>query len=325
MHSRLLGIARNAFIETIRQPVYLVVLGVTAFLLIMNVALAAYTMDDDDKLLLDLGLSTQLLSGMFLAAFSAAGVLSREIESKTAMTVISKPVRRTTFIAGKYLGLLAALAVAFYINFTVFLMTQRHAVLQTSADPWDLPVIVFGFGGPLLVLLVAAFCNYFYDMEFTSLAIGLAVPVFTIAVLLIAFFDENFKLKTFWLGSEMPAGQVFAAAFLVFCGVLLLAAVALAASTRLGQVSTLLVCTVVFALGLTSDATLGRHADESAVASTLYKILPNLSLVGVTEALHADAVFVPWRYVWMTAGYCGLFVLAALLVGVALFQTREVG
>jgi hypothetical protein len=112
---------------------------------------------------------------------------------------------------------------------------------------------------------------------------------------------------------------------LVFCGVLLLAAVALAASTRLGQVSTLLTCAVVLAVGLTSDATLGRYAADSIVASTLYKIVPNLSLVGVTEALHADAVFVPWRYVWMTAGYCGLFVLAALLVGVALFQTREVG
>ena len=48
MHSRFLGIAINALIETIRQPVYLVVLGVTAFLLIMNVALAAYTLDDDD-------------------------------------------------------------------------------------------------------------------------------------------------------------------------------------------------------------------------------------------------------------------------------------
>ncbi len=325
MHSRFLGIAINALIETIRQPVYLVVLGVTAFLLIMNVALAAYTLDDDDKLLLDLGLSTLMLSGMFLAAFSAAGVLGREIENKTAMTVISKPVGRTTFIAGKYLGLLAALAVAFYINFTVLLMTQRHAVLQTSADPWDLPVIVFGFGSLLLVLLVAAFCNYFYDMEFTSLAITLAAPVFTVAVLLIACFDEKFQPKTFWVGTDMPGGQVFVAAFLVFCGVLVLAAVALAASTRLGQVSTLLVCAVVFALGLTSDATLGRHAKDSAVASTLYKIMPNLNLVGVTEALHADAVFVPFRYVWMTAAYCGLFVVAALLIGVALFQTREVG
>lgn len=323
MFGKLLGIAVNSFIETIRQPVYLVILGVTAFLLMLNVGLAAFTLDDDDKLLMDLGLSTLLLSGMFLAAFSAAGVLSREIENKTALTVISKPVSRTTFLAGKYLGLLAALLVAFYISFLVFMMTQRHAVLQTAADPWDLPVIVFGFGSLLLVLLIAGFCNYFYDMDFTSTAIALAVPLFTIAVVLMACFDDHFKLQTFWKG--MLGGKAIAAAFLVLCGVLTLAAVALAASTRLGQTSTLLVCAVVLALGLVSDHTFGRHADESVVANVLYRIVPNLGLVGVTQALHSDTIMVPWSYVWMTAVYCGLYIVASLLLGVALFQQREVG
>ncbi|UCG16240.1 MAG: ABC transporter permease [Phycisphaerales bacterium] len=323
MFGKLFGIAANSFIETVRQPIYLVILGVTAFLMIMNVGLAAFTLDDDDKLLMDLGLSTLLLSGMFLASFSAAGVLSREIENKTALTVISKPVSRTTFLGGKYLGLLAALVVAFYISFMVFVMTQRHAVLQTSADPWDWPVIAFGFGGLLLVLLGAGFCNYFYDMEFASTAVGWAVPVFTVAVGLIACFDEEFKVQTFWDG--MIAGQPIAAACLVLCGVLLLAAVALAASTRLGQISTLLTCAAVLAIGLISDYAFGRHAEDSAVAAAVYRIVPNLSLIGVTQALHSDEIIVPGSYVWMTAAYCGLYVAAALLIGVALFQTREVG
>ena len=153
-------------------------------------------------------------------------------------------------------------------------------------------------------------------MPGTLVSIGLNVP---------RWVEGAFGLRSnvsMWDGPPLIHSTMQA---LAFVGVLVLAAVALAASTRLGQVSTLLVCAVVFALGLTSDATLGRHAKDSAVASTLYKIMPNLNLVGVTEALHADAVFVPFRYVWMTAAYCGLFVVAALLIGVALFQTREVG
>ena len=77
MLQRLYSVAMNAFVETIRQPIYGVILLGTTILLILNVSLAAFTFEDDDKLLLDLGLSTLLLSGLFVAAFSAAGILSR--------------------------------------------------------------------------------------------------------------------------------------------------------------------------------------------------------------------------------------------------------
>lgn len=323
MFGKLIGIAENAFLETVRQPVYLVLLGVTAFLLVLNVALAAFTLDDDDKLLMDLGLSTLLLSGMFLAAFSAAGVLSREIEDKTALTVISKPVSRALFLGGKYLGLLAALLVALYLNFLVFTLAQRHAVLQTSADPWDLPVIVFGFGGLLLVLLTAGFCNYFNDMEFSSTTVALAVPMLTVSVLLVGSFNEKFEVQPFWHG--MIGGKAILAVLLIACAILILAAVALAASTRLGQVATLLVCAVVLATGLVSNYLLGRHAEQSTVAAALYSVIPNLSVFGVEEALHSDEVHVPLSYVGLAAAYSALYALGALLVGVALFQRREVG
>ena len=184
MFSRFHTIAANTFLETIRQPIYGVVLFAAALLMILNVGLAGFTLEDDDKLLLDLGLSTLLLSGLFLSVFCATGVLTREIENKTVLTLVSKPVSRPTMIAGKYAGLLAALGLAFYLCFLVFLMTMRHAVLQRSTDPWDMPVIVFGFGGLALALGIAAFGNYFYNLEFSSTALALAVPLLTVAVLL---------------------------------------------------------------------------------------------------------------------------------------------
>ena len=130
MFQRFYTVAFITFVETIRQPIYSVILLVTALLLILNVSLAGYTFEDDDKLLLDLGLSTLLLSGLFLSAFSAAGVLSREIENKTVLTVISKPISRPLFILGKFAGLMAALVVAFYLSFLVFLLAQRQSPHQ---------------------------------------------------------------------------------------------------------------------------------------------------------------------------------------------------
>ena len=323
MFGRFFTIAGNTFLETIRQPIYGVILLVTALAFILNIGLAGFTLEDDDKLLLDLGLSTLLLAGLFLSAFSAAGVLSREIDNKTVLTVISKPISRPVFIAGKYAGLMGALAVAMWLCFLMFLLTQRHAVLQMSSDPWDMPVIVFGFGAVAASLGIAAFCNYYYGTEFSSTAVGLAVLLLTLAVFLAAFWGRTWERQEVY-GAEMLKINLFFAGVLVLMAVMVLAAVALAASTRLGQVMTLLVCVLVTMLGMVSDYTLGQHVESSTTANVLYHIVPNLGLYWVIDAVTAF-IPVPAPYVGMAAGYTALLVTAALMIGVALFQRREVG
>ncbi len=323
MFSRFYNIAVNTFLETIRQPIYGVVLFIATFLFIMNVGLAGYTLEDDDKLLLEVGLSTLLLTGLFLSVFSATGVLTREIENKTVMTVVSKPISRTVLIVGKYAGLMAALMLAFYLCFLVFLMTMRHQVLQTSAQHWDQPVLVFGFGAVVIALLTAAFLNYFSGMEFSSTCLAVVTPLLTAAVLLVGVWGKTWELQEDY-GAQILKLDLFQTGFLVMLAVMVLAAVALAASTRLSQVMTLLVCVLVTIMGLISDFALGQFADESALAATFYGILPNLGLYWVIDAVSAD-IPIPWKYLGMASAYSALLVFAMLMIGVAMFQRREVG
>ena len=107
MIEQLLAIDRNTFFESIRQPIVLVVLIIASVFLILSNPLAAFTMEDDQRMLIDIGMATVFLSGTLLAAFVATGVLTREIENKTALTVISKPVGRPVFVIGKFLGVAA--------------------------------------------------------------------------------------------------------------------------------------------------------------------------------------------------------------------------
>src|SRR5690606_12711147 len=81
MIEQLLTIARNTFTESIRQPIFLVLVLLGGAALVLNPALTAYTMEDDNKLLVDLSLSTILLVGLMLAAFSATSVLASELEN----------------------------------------------------------------------------------------------------------------------------------------------------------------------------------------------------------------------------------------------------
>ena len=163
---KLLTLTKNTFIETLRQPVYAIIIVVALLLLFISPSLAMYTMSDDNKLLREIGLSTLFLTSLFIAIFSASGAVAEEIENKTIITVLSKPVQRPIFIVAKFLGVATAVALAHYICTIALLMAVRHGVLETANDTHDWTVI--GTAGVVLAaaLLLSAFSNYAYDWKF---------------------------------------------------------------------------------------------------------------------------------------------------------------
>ena len=325
MFTKFLAIAQNTFTETIRQPVYGLILLVTAGMMYSCIAFAGFSLDDDDKLLKEFGLSTLLMGGLFLAAFSAAGILAGEIENKTVLTVISKPIGRALFILGKFLGLVAALTIAFYLSTIVLLLLVRHGVMQDSSKPYDLPVILFGLGGVALAILIAAFCNFFYGTQFCSTAVILAVVTMTLALALVCLINVKWEVQLF--GKGVLRSDLLAGVALVFMVVVMITAVAVAASTRVGQVMTVLTCLIVLLLGLTSDYFFGsatREATGSTVAAVLHRIIPNTGFFWAGDIVSSKLAF-SWSYLGLAAAYSGLYTLAALLVGLALFHRREVG
>jgi len=323
----LFAISRNAFVETIRQPIYVVLILVTFGVLVLDLPLSGWTMGtgmgdyhaSDQQIMINLGLSTLLVSGLFIAAFSAAGVLSREIEDKTILTVVSKPVGRPLVVVGKFLGVAAALIVAYYLCSLVFLMTVRHKVMPAAYDPYDVPVIVLGITALALTILASLFSNYFFGWQFASVSVCFGLVFFTLSMTLIAFIGKEWKVVPF--GQDISPDVLMAMLLMLF-GVLVLAAVAVAASTRLGQVMTLLVCCGFFFVGSMSHYLFGRFAEHNFAAKLAYWALPNLTFFYALDAL-SQGRSIPAGYVGLAGAYALGYVLAILAVGVVLFQRRE--
>jgi len=122
------AITKNAFIEVIRQPIYGILLLVGVGLIALSPIITMFAMMEDVKLLVDMGLGTIFMVGITLAILSATQVISREIEVKTAGAVMSKPVGRFVFVAGKFLGVTLAMALACYVFILILLMTVRMGV-----------------------------------------------------------------------------------------------------------------------------------------------------------------------------------------------------
>ena len=325
MAGQLLAVTRNTLVESIRQPFFAIWLSVVGLLIVLAPYLSGYTFDNDNVFALELELSALLTGGLVLAAFTAAGVISREIENRTVLTVISKPLPRPIFIAGKYLGIMGALVLAWWIWSFLVLLALRHGVLSEVRTPWNFPAIVLGSTGILIACTVAALRNYLFHEHFGATFakwLALLLPPAYAAVL---FFDHDFTPVN-PIPEAVGLWPVYVAAFLILQAIFLFAAVATVCSTRLGQVPTLAICIVVFLVGLSSDFYLGKLAADTGAwwADGLYAVVPNLGFHWLTDALVSGNVqYMTSSYFLRVTAYTTFLVLAVLALAVAMFQTRQ--
>ena len=91
----------------------------------------------DGKIFLDLGLAATSLLGAIVAIFVGTGLINKEIEKKTVIVLIPKPISRTEFIVGKHLGLSAVLAAMIAIMTVIYL-----AMLYWAKIPFSLSSIL---------------------------------------------------------------------------------------------------------------------------------------------------------------------------------------
>ncbi len=340
---QLLAIARNTFLESIRQPVVLVVCVAATILIVLTNPFSAWTMQDDQRMFVDIGLSTVFLATAVLAAFLATNVLSREIENRTVLTVVSKPVPRPVFIVGKWVGVSMSMLLSLVILSLVFALVEVHGTLQTARDPLHIPVILFGGAAVIASVCAGAWMNYFYGRSFSAWTLSLAVPLLGLSYLMSLFFDAEWNSVEL---SKQFEPEIWKALLLMSFATLVLNAVAIAASTRLGQVLTLTVVVAVFVLGLLSDWMLGHTvsnayavvqngAADGTPATLLDRgwwlfvtgvraALPNFQAFWLSDAL-TQKRSIPLDYIAYALPYSLALVTALLSVATALFQRREVG
>jgi ABC-2 type transport system permease protein len=324
-----LAITRNTFLESVRQPILLVVAGAATLLIVLCNPFSAWTMRDDQRMFVDLGLATVFLATAVLSAFIATNVLAREIDNRTVLTVVSKPVSRPVFIVGKFVGVSITMSLALLYLGLVYMLVEMHGTLQTVRDPLHMPVITFGLAAILVAIGGGAWMNFFYNKNFSAWTIGVGVPLLAFAYLMALFFDAEWNSVPL---SKQFEPEMWKALFLIGLATLVLNAVAIAASTRLGQVFTLVVVVGVFLLGLLSDWMLGSRLASDAETGILAKgffsacraALPNFQVFWLSDAL-TQKKSIPFDYIGFTVPYTLALVTALLSLATVLFQRREVG
>ena len=313
------NIAVNAFMELIRQPVFLLLMTGSVVFEIFLAVPYYFAFGDEPKLVENSVLAVMLLTGLFGAVLSASLSLAREIRSGTALAVLSKPVSRAQFLLAKFAGLAAALAILTYVNMVGALIASRMAF--DAYGKTDLPAIGIFAAAIVLAYALAGFSNFFLRRPFVSNAVlGMAVLTTLAALLIFRFTTQQESLGT----TAQVDWRLVPAGILILFALWILAALAIACTTRLDTIPTLAICSAVFLLGLMSDYFFGRRAAAGEWwASTLYSIIPNWQLFWLADAVDMGKSTFHWGYVARAFGYVVCYVGAALAVATALFEERE--
>ena len=256
--------------EALFQPLFVILTLVGIFALFIFLLIPYNTLGEDIKLVITQGITVVKLFSVFLAVWTASSTIADELEGKTALMALAKPLSRTKFIIGKYIGVMIAVTLLFLILGTFFVNTVSYKVVYDARESSkDVPT-----------------------------AIECAVAVYNILPGLVLAYLET----------------------------VILAAIAIAISTRLPLLPNLTLTLLIYLLGnivpVIVQSSMNQIPMVVFVANIISVVLPCLDHFNMETAVAMEAS-VPWLYVVYALGYAGLYCAAMLVVSLLLFEDRD--
>lgn len=299
------AVALAAYREGWRQPMFWLITLFAVLTTWVAVVIPYFTFGDDFKMMKQIGFDIAMLAAVLFGVLAASMSISEEIEGRTAVTLMSKPVNRRQFLIGKFLGILMAclamtLVIGWNLNFALRVFPEFDKINEV-VDP--LPQQAGAWFGPAVVNAVPTAPGH-------ALARGAA-----------GWFADTLAHS---LGLLLGFGQV-----------MVLVAIASALATRLPFVINLVVCLAVYMLGHLAPAVVkvteagGGGAGMGLVGflGNLFNyLLPSLEHFGMGTAIIRENLLDLGAFAWYVLtvfGYAVIYTAIALLVGLLLFEDRD--
>ena len=171
----MLALAVNTWKQFVRDRIFYLVLIVALLMVGFSYFLATLTIVESRKILLDFGLSAISLSGAMMGIYLGIVAVAKEIELRTIYTIITKPVSRSGYLAGKLLGSFLVLAAGH-----ILLALTIRLVLAGASEPSP-----SGFVSCILLILMEntillAVATFFSVFTSSILAAGFTFAFFLI-------------------------------------------------------------------------------------------------------------------------------------------------
>ena len=131
---RLSAVALSTLKSEMAQPLFMILMAIGFFALVLFVYIPYNTFGEDIKVLKDSGMTLIMVLCIIQAVWAAGTSISDEIEGRTALTVLSKPIGRRSFIIGKYMGIFWTVAVMFCVLGLILMVTVAYKPIYDARE-----------------------------------------------------------------------------------------------------------------------------------------------------------------------------------------------
>ncbi len=264
------AIALSAAKSELSQPLPIILMIVVALAILLFVFLPFHTLGEDIKLLKDCGVTLILIAATFQAVWSASTSVNEEIEGRTALTLLSKPIHRRSFIIGKILGV-------FWIVLLMFLVLGTFELFSVAYKP-------------------------IYEAR------------------------ENSLEQPGWQQCHQEMMQTIPGLALAFFQAVVLGSFSVALGTRFSLLANFTICFSIYLLGHLTPTIVESAAGGLPLveffSQLISAVVPNLSHFSMEAAIDAE-VSIPWSVIASVLVYTSIYGIAATLMGLLLFEDRD--
>jgi len=308
MLSRVSVVMLNTYREAVRAKVLHGLFALSIATAGYCIVVGQFAAASAPRVLSNLGSASMALYGVFVAIVLSATSLHREIELKTLFPILARPISRSEYVVGKYLGTLSTLSLFVIGNAGVFLA----ALAATGATPLWQPLLagMLSVGGAAV-------------LAWRVPSLRTLAPLVAVAGLLIS---------GIFLSSHSPDDRrvLLGGAALTICEVSVISGVAMLFAAFSSPFLTAIFTFGVFIVGRSADtlAKLPARVFGDAIhdaAELLSRVVPNLMLYVPTRAVLTGEGLSSTPFAYVALACAHTLGWAALLLGCAclLFRRRD--
>ncbi|MCF7961527.1 MAG: ABC transporter permease [Pirellula sp.] len=264
------AIALSAAKSELSQPLPVMLMVIVSLAILLFVFLPFHTFGEDIKLLKDCGVTLILIAAILQAVWSASTSVNDEIEGRTALTLLSKPIHRRSFIIGKIMGVICIVMLMFLVLGTVELLAVAYKpIVESRESSLDPPT---------------------------------------------------------WQQCHTEMFQTIPGLALAFFEAIVFGAFAVALGTRFSLLPNFTICFSIYLLGHLTPTIVESAAGGLPLveffSQLISAVVPNLSHFSMEAAIDAE-VGIPWSVIASVLIYTTIYGMAATLIGLLLFEDRD--
>lgn len=194
-------IAGNTIRELTRSKLLYNLLLFAALFIAASLFVAQLTVGNWVRIIVDMGLAAMEIAGAIMAVVIGVGLVAGEVQRKTILPTLAKPVPRWAFFVGRYLGLTALLVLNVLVMLAVLAVVLALAGYRVNATSFYAAALI-----AVELALLAAVALFFGAFSTPILASSFGLSVFVIGHLVS-------DLQAFAKRSHIGAARTAALAF----------------------------------------------------------------------------------------------------------------